>query len=62
MIVLYAGFRFGIDFVRYHESAANFWINQSTSLGLAAVGVAMAVFASRRTRDNGQVESPKTEV
>jgi phosphatidylglycerol:prolipoprotein diacylglycerol transferase len=51
MIVLYAGFRFGIDFVRYYENAANFWINQSISLGLAAVGIAVAVFASRRMRN-----------
>jgi phosphatidylglycerol:prolipoprotein diacylglycerol transferase len=33
------GFRFGIDFIRYYEDSANFWINQIVALGLVVVGL-----------------------
>jgi phosphatidylglycerol:prolipoprotein diacylglycerol transferase len=48
MLVIYAGFRFGIDFVRYYENAANFWINQGISLGLAAIGVAVIIHVAHK--------------
>ncbi len=41
ILILYSLFRFGIDFVRYYENAANFWGNQLVSLGLAALGAGL---------------------
>jgi len=38
-LIFYGGFRFGIDFIRYYENSANFWINQVIALGLITVGV-----------------------
>lgn len=38
-LILYGGFRFGIDFIRYYENAANLWINQLISIGLIIVGL-----------------------
>ena len=40
-LIFYGGFRFGIDFIRFYENSANFWINQVIALGLIAVGVAI---------------------
>lgn len=48
LLVLYSLFRFGIDFVRYYEDAANFWGNQIVALGLTAAGVALLVLFLRR--------------
>jgi phosphatidylglycerol:prolipoprotein diacylglycerol transferase len=38
-LIFYGGFRFGIDFIRYYEDSANFWINQAIAIGLVVVGV-----------------------
>jgi len=38
-LIFYGGFRFGIDFIRYYENSANFWINQAIAIGLVVVGV-----------------------
>jgi len=32
-------FRFAVDFLRYYEDAANFWINQAIALAFAIVGL-----------------------
>jgi len=32
-------FRFGIDFIRYYEDPANFWINQVITVAVACVGL-----------------------
>ncbi len=37
-LIFYGIFRFGIDFIRYYEDVANFWINQIIALGIAIVG------------------------
>lgn len=38
-LIFYGAFRFGIDFIRYYENSANFWINQIIAVGLVIVGV-----------------------
>lgn len=48
LLILYSLFRFGIDFVRHYEDAANFWGNQVVALGLTAVGVVLLVYFGRR--------------
>jgi len=48
ILILYSLFRFGIDFVRFYEDAANFWGNQVVALGLTVVGVVLLVFFLRR--------------
>jgi phosphatidylglycerol:prolipoprotein diacylglycerol transferase len=40
-LIYYGGFRFGIDFIRYYENSANFWINQAIAIGLIIVGLAL---------------------
>lgn len=40
-LIFSGGFRFGVDFVRYYENSANFWINQVIALGLIIVGIAI---------------------
>lgn len=47
-LILYGGFRFGIDFIRYYENAANFWINQIISLGLIIVGLVILQRLSKK--------------
>ncbi len=48
ILLLYSLFRFGIDFVRYYEDAANFWGNQAVALGLSLLGLVLIVVLSRR--------------
>lgn len=48
ILILYSLFRFGIDFVRYYENAANFWGNQIVSLVLALIGFILLFIFSRR--------------
>ena len=47
MLIIYAAFRFAIDFVRYYENAANLWGNQVVSLVLAALGTILLVMFLR---------------
>ena len=42
-LMFYGAFRFGIDFIRYYENSANFWINQIIALGLIVVGVLILI-------------------
>jgi phosphatidylglycerol:prolipoprotein diacylglycerol transferase len=42
-LMFYGAFRFGVDFIRYYENSANFWINQIIALGLIAVGVLILI-------------------
>ncbi|MEO0010219.1 MAG: prolipoprotein diacylglyceryl transferase [candidate division WOR-3 bacterium] len=48
ILLLYSLFRFGIDFVRYYEDAANFWGNQAVALSLSLLGLVLIVVLSRR--------------
>ena len=48
VLVAYSLFRFGIDFVRHYENAANLWGNQIVALGLTFVGVVLLVLSLRR--------------
>ncbi len=48
ILILYSLFRFGIDFVRFYENAANFWGNQVVSLGLALLGGILLILFLRR--------------
>jgi len=40
-LILYGGFRFGIDFVRFYENSANLLINQTISILIVLAGVAL---------------------
>ncbi len=42
-------FRFGIDFIRFYEDSANFWINQIIALGLILVGAVIIIKAHPRS-------------
>ncbi len=48
ILILYSLFRFGIDFVRYYEDAANFWGNQVVALVLTLFGLALLLIFLRR--------------
>jgi len=48
ILILYSLFRFGIDFVRHYDDAANFWGNQVVALGLTAIGIVLLVLFQRR--------------
>ena len=51
ILVLYSLFRFGIDFIRHYDNAANYWGNQVVALGLATLGIVLlVVFLRRRAR------------
>ncbi|MEO0092241.1 MAG: prolipoprotein diacylglyceryl transferase [candidate division WOR-3 bacterium] len=43
ILLLYSLFRFGIDFVRYYEDSANFWVNQIIALGLAIFAIVFII-------------------
>ena len=47
-LIFSGGFRFGIDFIRYYENSANFWINQVISVGLIIVGAVVFVTSSHK--------------
>ena len=49
VLLLYAVFRFGIDFVRYYENSANLWTNQLISVGLMAIAVAVIIISRRQS-------------
>lgn len=42
-LIFYGGFRFLIDFLRYYENGANFWINQMIALGVVITGIILLV-------------------
>ncbi|MGB9741561.1 MAG: prolipoprotein diacylglyceryl transferase [candidate division WOR-3 bacterium] len=48
ILLLYSLFRFGIDFVRYYENAANFWGNQVVALGLSLLALVLVIIFSRK--------------
>ncbi len=54
ILILYSLFRFGIDFVRYYENAANYWGNQVVALALTLVGVVLLVVFQRRNSGNAR--------
>ncbi len=49
LYLIFSGiFRFSIDFIRYYENAANFWINQIIALALVLVGLVIFAHALRK--------------
>ncbi len=50
-LIAYGSFRFLIDFIRYYENAANFWINQLIALAIVIVGVFIFFTLKRRVGD-----------
>lgn len=42
-IILYALFRFLLDFIRYYENSANFWTNQIIALGFIIFGLILFI-------------------
>lgn len=57
LLILYAMFRFLVDFIRYYENAANLWGNQIVSLTLAAIGVVLLILFQRRARQGSSSRS-----
>ena len=47
-LIFAGGFRFGVDFIRYSENSANFWINQIIALVLIGVGIIIYVRTSHK--------------
>lgn len=47
-LVISGAYRFGIDFIRYYEDAANLWINQLISLAVIAAGVILLAWSRKR--------------
>jgi len=47
-VIFYGVFRFGIDFIRYYENSANFWINQIIAVGLVIVGAAIILRVTKQ--------------
>lgn len=53
-------YRFGIDFVRYYENAANLWVNQLISLVVIIFGVGLfAVSRKNKIEDKAAVKAAK---
>jgi phosphatidylglycerol:prolipoprotein diacylglycerol transferase len=48
VLILYSLFRFGIDFVRFYEDAANFWGNQVVALSLSLTGFVLLIVFLRK--------------
>lgn len=46
-LIFSGAFRFGIDFIRYYENAANLWINQVISFAIVGAGIILYVKASQ---------------
>jgi phosphatidylglycerol:prolipoprotein diacylglycerol transferase len=46
-LIFSGAFRFGIDFIRYYENAANFWINQVIAFAIVGAGIILYVKASQ---------------
>jgi phosphatidylglycerol:prolipoprotein diacylglycerol transferase len=50
MYLVFSGiFRFSIDFIRYYENAANFWVNQIIAIAIVLTGVIIFVRISKKT-------------
>jgi phosphatidylglycerol:prolipoprotein diacylglycerol transferase len=47
-LIFYGGFRFGIDFIRYYENSANFWINQIIAIGLVVAGAVIILRSAKQ--------------
>jgi phosphatidylglycerol:prolipoprotein diacylglycerol transferase len=43
IMILYALFRFGIDFVRFYENQSNFWVNQIIALGFFTIALIFTI-------------------
>ncbi len=53
ILIFYSLFRFGIDFVRYYENSANFWVNQIIALGFF---IAALVYTFIRIKSKPKLE------
>jgi len=47
-LMFHGAFRFGVDFIRYSENNANFWINQIIALALIIVGAIIYIRSSQK--------------
>lgn len=43
ILIFYSLFRFGIDFVRYYEDGANFWVNQIIAIGFFVLALVFTI-------------------
>lgn len=50
IMMFYALFRFGIDFVRYYENQANFLVNQSIALAIFVCALIWTIIRAKRPR------------
>ncbi|MBE0432428.1 prolipoprotein diacylglyceryl transferase [candidate division WOR-3 bacterium] len=48
-LISYGVFRFGVDFIRYFENSANYWVNQLIALGLVVAGIIILVKPARKS-------------
>ncbi|MBS4015838.1 MAG: prolipoprotein diacylglyceryl transferase [Candidatus Latescibacteria bacterium] len=53
ILIFYSLFRFGIDFIRYYEDSANFWVNQIIAIGFFVLALAFTIIRIK--------SRPKTE-
>jgi phosphatidylglycerol:prolipoprotein diacylglycerol transferase len=50
IMIFYALFRFGIDFVRYYENSSNFWVNQVIALTFFTGAVIFTIYILKKKR------------
>ena len=46
-LIFSGAFRFGVDFIRYYENMANFWINQVIAIAIVGLGIILYTRASQ---------------
>lgn len=46
-LIFSGAFRFGVDFIRYYENMANFWINQVIAIAIVGLGIILYTKASQ---------------
>jgi prolipoprotein diacylglyceryltransferase len=46
-LIFSGAFRFGVDFIRYYENMANFWINQVIAFVIVVIGIILYTKASQ---------------
>lgn len=49
-LILYGGFRFGVDFIRHYEDLGNFLVNQIVSIIIILTGVAILIKIKKTTQ------------
>lgn len=48
IMIFYALFRFGIDFVRYYENSSNLWVNQIIALSFFVVAIVFTIIILKK--------------